>query len=252
MSVIYRQYDSRWGNLSYPKGDTMASSGCGATSCANVIANVSNRSVTPKDTRKFMLKGDYAVKNAGTKWSGIPACLKKWGYSVKECATMEDVWKECEAGHKQGVILFRSGTKGGVTWTSGGHYVAFTDYKKVDGKHYLYTRDSGSRKHDGWYCYETTMAGLIPAIWTCYHPKVKKAYTGKFPTGLIVNGDTGNNVKNLQKFFNWLAGKTVLTVDGICGDKTVAQIKAFQKKYGLVPDEICGPKTIAKMKTIKK
>ena len=91
MSVIYRQYDSRWGNLSYHKGDTMASSGCGATSCANVIANTSNRSVTPKTTRAFMLKHNYAVKNAGTAWSGIPACLKNWGYIVKSCDTMESV-----------------------------------------------------------------------------------------------------------------------------------------------------------------
>ena len=261
MSVIYRQYDSRWGKLSYPSGNTMAGSGCGPTACANVIANKSNSSVTPKNTRKFMLKGNYAVKNAGTKWSGIPACLKHWGYSVKECATMKDVWKECEAGHKQGVILFAPGTKGGITWTSGGHYVAFTDYKKSNGKHYLYTRDSGSRKHDGWYCYETTMKGLIPIIWTCYHPKktskpttskTKKAYTGEFPTTTVKKGSSGTNVKRVQKFFNWLAGKTVLTVDGICGDKTVAQIKTFQKKYGLVQDGICGPKTIAKMKTIKK
>ena len=84
MSVIYRQYDSRWGKLSYPSGNTMAGSGCGPTACANVIANKSNSSVTPKNTRKFMLNGNYAVKNAGTKWSGIPACLKHWGYSVKE------------------------------------------------------------------------------------------------------------------------------------------------------------------------
>ena len=259
MSIIYRQYDSRWGRLSYPSRDTMAASGCGPTACANVIANISNSSVTPKDTRTYMLKHNYAYKNQGTAWAGIPACLRNWGYIVKECPNMATVWKECEAGHKSGVILFRSDSKGGITWTTGGHFVAFTDYKKINGKHYLYTRDSGSRKHDGWHCYETTMQGLIPAIWTCYYPKktaptvTKKGYTGSFPTGTVKKGSKGENVKRVQRFFNWYWGKTVLTVDGSCGPKTVEKIKAFQKNYkALVVDGICGPKTIATMKAVKK
>lgn len=262
MSVIYRQYDSRWGGLSYPAGDTFASSGCGPTACANVIANVSNSSVTPKDTRSYMLKHNYAYKNQGTAWAGIPSCLKNWGYSVTECPTMEAVWKQCEAGHKYGVILFRGGSKGGVTWTLGGHYVAFTDYKKVNGKHYLYTRDSGIRKNDGWHCYETTMAGLIPAIWTCYHPSktvkpvtsttTKKSYSGSFPTAVVKKGSKGENVKRVQRFLNWYYGKTVLTVDGDFGNKTLTQVKKFQKAKSLTQDGICGPKTIAAMKSSKK
>ena len=36
-------------------------------------------------------------------------------------------------------------------------------------------------------------------------------------------------------------------IDGILGPKSIAAIKAFQKKYGLVQDGIVGPKTAAKM-----
>lgn len=414
MSIIYRQYDSRWGNLSYPSGNTMAEQGCGPTACANVIANISNSSITPKDTRKFMLDKGYAIRNNGTAWAGIPACLKNWGYTVTDCPNMATVWAQCEKGAKYGVILFRKGSRGGVTWTSGGHYVAFTDYKVEKGKHYLYTRDSGSRKNDGWHCYETQMSGLIPAIWTCKPanpPKVtctitynanggdgapgKQTYTyastgtttlsskipaagsvykflgwslsnntdkasysagqkwalnnkgnytlyavwqgplrsitfnanggskapgkltwyqrplghinlpttipvrpgykflgwstkandtqgkyaagawwgthnsgnyilyaiwktaatgysGTFPKPTIRQGDTGENVTRLQAFLNWYAGKQVLSTDGICGPKTIAQLKSFQKANGLTADGICGPQTIAKMKTIKK
>lgn len=415
MSVIYRQYDSRWGNLSYPEGNTMAGSGCGPTSCANVIANLSNSSITPKDTRSFMLKHGYAVRNAGTAWAGIPACLQNWGFTVKSCPNMATVWAECAKGNEQGIILFTAGTKGGVTWTTDGHFVAFTDYRIENGKHWFYTRDSGPRKNDGWHCYETTMQGLIPAIWTCTPPKVtcsityngnggvnmpsrqtytyatsgrttlsstvptKKNYTflgwslnknatsasyqpgqgwnlsnrgdyilyavwrgnkvtinynankgsnapasqtyyyatsgttklssklpnrdgfkclgwaidknattaaykagqewqlhnsgptytlyavwkradvhiptpypGPFPTGIISKGSTGSNVKYLQAFLNWYSGRNVLDVDGICGDATIAKLKAFQKNCKLEADGVCGEKTIAAMKAVRK
>ena len=311
----------------------MAEQGCGPTACANVIANISNSSVTPKETRKFMLDKGYAIRNNGTAWAGIPACLKNWGYTVTDCPNMSTVWAQCEKGAKYGVILFRSGSRGGVTWTSGGHFVAFTDYKVEKGRHYLYTRDSGSRKNDGWHCYETQMSGLIPAIWTCKPanpPKVtctitynanggngapgKQTYTyaetgtttlsskiptagsaykflgwslsnntdkpsysagqkwalnnkgnytlyavwkktenpykGAFPTGTVRQGDTGENVKRVQLFMNWMYGNK-LTVDGICGPKTVEMIKKFQASRGLTADGICGPKTIAEMKAVK-
>ena len=86
--------------------------------------------------------------------------------NVKEQSTMNDAFNVMAKGH-MAVILFRGGTRGGVTWTTGGHFLAATGYKVENGKHYLYMRDPGGRDHDGWYCYETTMRGLIPAIWTC-------------------------------------------------------------------------------------
>ena len=83
--------------------------------------------------------------------------------NVKEQSTMNDAFNVMAKGH-MAVILFRGGTRGGVTWTTGGHFLAATGYKVENGKHYLYMRDPGGRDHDGWYCYETTMRGLIPAI----------------------------------------------------------------------------------------
>ena len=83
--------------------------------------------------------------------------------NVKEQSTMNDAFKVMAKGH-MAVILFRGGTRGGITWTTGGHFLAATGYKVENGKHYLYMRDPGGRDHDGWYCYETTMRGLIPAI----------------------------------------------------------------------------------------
>jgi hypothetical protein len=62
----------------------------------------------------------------------------------------------------------------------------------------------------------------------------------------IKSGSTGNQVRSLQLLLNGKSGAG-LTVDGDCGTKTVAAIKAFQSKSGLTVDGQCGPKTWAKL-----
>lgn len=177
MSKTFRQYDSRWGSKSYPPGSgcTMAGSGCGPTACADIIVNnPKHRTKTPANTRKYMCNQGYAVAGQGTAWNGIDACLKYYGFKVTRHNNMDSFFKEMAKPGRYAIILFAAGSRGGVTWTTGGHFVCATDYKVKNGKHYLYTRDPGARKNDGWHCYETTMRGLIPLIWTCYLPSSKK------------------------------------------------------------------------------
>lgn len=99
-------------------------------------------------------------------------------------------------------------------------------------------------------------------IYGIYRPKyaaetttVKKAYAGTFPTlparGYFKKGDTGPQVKLLQKLLNWVVDAK-LVIDGILGTKTAAAIGTFEKKYGLVVDKLFGKKCLAKAKTIKK
>ena len=172
MSKTFRQYDSRWGKKNYNGSSTMAAAGCGPTSCADIIYNM-DTSITPWKTAKWMKDHGYAVRNHGTAWAGIPACLKAYGcQDVKNPQPMSEVYKIMKEDGYCAVFLFDSGSKGGVTWTTSGHFLACTDYKVKDGKHYFYMRDPGQRKHDGWYCYEKTMKGLILEIWTCYCPKL--------------------------------------------------------------------------------
>lgn len=167
---IYRQYDSRWGNLPYPsKPYTLSRSGCGCvavTHCA--IERDKYKNLTPKHVRKFMVK--YATKGHGTLWSGITKGLEHYGYNVhwRQADTMKDIYKVLSKSLKRGVILFGS-TKGpdGTVWTTDGHFIAYTDYKIVKGQHWFYLKDSGSRKHDGWYCYEKSMRGDVRHVWIC-------------------------------------------------------------------------------------
>ena len=264
MSTTFRQYDSRWGRKSYPSnsGDTMAGAGCGPTACASLIVNhPKHKAVTPINTRKFMVNNGYAIAGQGTAWSGIDACLKHFGMKVKTFDSMELFFEEMAKSGRKCIILFRGGSRGGVTWTTSGHFVAASAYKKGNGKHYLYTRDPGSRRNDGWHCYEDHMKGLIAKLWVCYVPTsekeepIKKAYSGTFPAlpkkGYFVKGDKGKNVEYLQKLLNWIMNSK-LEVDGRVGVNTSNIIKAYQEKYNLVVDGQFGKESLAKAKTIKK
>ena len=264
--ITYKQADSRWGSKNYNGSSSMATAGCGPTSVA-MLAYAVDGKTTPLDTMKFMQKNGYAIRNNGTAWAGIPACMKAFGLQdVKEVVKMADVWSYLSKGYCAD-FLFGRGSRGGITWTSSGHYVAVTDYKVKDNKHYLYTRDSGGRNHTGWYCYETQMKGLIPKIWVgkvvaktstnstpIVSTPIKKPttkYSDIIAKPTIKFNYTGDNVKNLQKFLNWYFGTKKLTIDGFCGSQTVSAIKGFQKAEGIPDDGIYGKKSYEKANTYK-
>jgi murein DD-endopeptidase MepM/ murein hydrolase activator NlpD len=56
------------------------------------------------------------------------------------------------------------------------------------------------------------------------------------------------NIQNAMKAMGFYKG----VVDGRNGPMQIAAVKAFQKKYGLVPDGVYGPKTEAKWKSLQK
>lgn len=266
---IYRQSDSRWGSLPYPtKAYSFSGNGCGCCACLHVLIEQDKyKNWTPKDLRPYMVDKGFATKGNGTTWNGIKLTLEHYGNKVINHPTMTSIFNTLNERKAQGlpclgIILFRSGTKGGVTWTTGGHYVAFVDYKIIDGNHYFYMKDSGGRHHDSWYCYETKMKGLIPQIWSAIPLDAQPStptqsintaqlYSGTFPIPTIRKGNKGTNVKNLQKFLNWY-NNYGLVVDGIFGDNTLKAVKDFQKKEGLEVDGIVGVKTCNKMQSIKK
>ena len=282
-SKIYRQADSRWGSLPYPtKAYSFAHNGCGCcavTHCAIEVEKFKN--YTPADVRKYMVQ--YATKGHGTLWNGITKGLENYGYNVhwRQADSMNDIFANLAKSLKRGVILFGS-TKGpdGTVWTTGGHYIAFVNYKIENGKHYFYLKDSGGRKHDKWWCYEKSMRGDVRNVWICMSLKsgyksttstqstttttttttTKPAqstngtiYTGTLPTKTIKKGSKGDQVKRWQNFLKWMGYD--LKADGIFGKITVEKTKAAQKKFGFTGkavDGIVGPNTIKKAKAYKK
>ena len=262
--ITYKQADSRWGRKNYNGSSSMATAGCGPTSVA-MLAYAVDGKTTPLDVAKYMQKHGYAIRNNGTAWAGIPAAMKAFGLKdVKNVEKMSDIFSYLSKGYCA-EFLFSAGTRGGVTWTTSGHYIAVTDYKVQNGKHYLYTRDSGGRNHTGWYCYETQMRGLIPQVWVgkvppktttpkpTSKPSTKKPttkYTGTIATPTVKKGSKGDNTKNLQKFLNWYFNAK-MKVDGIAGDITCGYIKLFQRTEGITADGIYGKDSYNKAKVYK-
>lgn len=83
----------------------------------------------------------------------------------------------------------------------------------------------------------------------------EETYKGTFPTlpksGWLQRGDTGEQVRNLQKFLNWYDDYK-LAVDGDFGQKTLSAVKAFQKAEKLTVDGLFGKSSLSKAKKVKK
>ena len=263
---IYRQTDKRWSSLAYPTAaSSFGGNGCGACSVLHCIIEMDKyKSWTPAKIQPYMKQ--FAVNYSGTLWSGIPTAMKHYGLkNVQNVGTMSALWKECAKGNRVGVLLFgsRRGPDGTV-WTTGGHYIAFVNYKYEKGQHWLYLKDSGDRHHDKWWSYEKSMKGDVAQVWVgtlpgghtstdIYKESLKKTdYTGSLPTQTVSrNQGSAANVKLWQKFLNWWY-KFGLAVDGDFGNNTESATIEFQDAHNLDADGVVGPKTLAKAKTYLK
>lgn len=84
-------------------------------------------------------------------------------------------------------------------------------------------------------------------------PREKERYRGPLSLplrGYFRRGDRGRKVRELQRFLNW-CGRD-LTVDGIYGDKTIAAVKWFERRYGLYVDGLFGRDCLRKAKSIRR
>ena len=144
------------------------------------------------------------------------------------------------------------------------------DYKVSGNKHYFYTKDSGGRKHSGWYCYETQMKGLIPQIWSALKPGEPTptptpeptptprtdTYQGEYPVvkKYLEKGATGIQVTRLQNYIDWYYNgeffKECGPADGKYGNNTLKWTKKMQTEFfgKKEADGLVGKKTIAEMK----
>lgn len=247
---VYRQYDSRWGGKPYPTNNsTVSSDGCGLVAVTHCQIEQSKYTSANPLTFYSYMKG-YAVAGNGTRWDGIDAGLKAFGLrQVRRIDDMSTFWKEVSKGNRVGVILFRSGAgPDGTLWTTGGHYVAFTDYKYQNGKHWLYTKDSGFRCHDGWYAYETSMRGRIALLWTA---SVPIGEDGKFYTesvrrmqkwlGTYADGSLSNQLESCRKYLPAIAPACSFSSTAKGGS---AAIKALQRVIGVTADGYMGYNTV--------
>ena len=217
--TCYSQTNGLWGGLGYPKAPWyIRNCGCGEVAVTNSLIEMERYdNYTPKTTQPYMKQ--YAESRGnGTYHYGIPASLKHYGLTeVSEHATMSKLWAQLKKGNRIAILLMgskRAGSKG-VRWTGSGHFVAVTGYKKKDGKHYVYVKDSASKSslRNGWITYEDNIRGACLKCWS-----------GKL-TGDLYDGKSEAQVVEDGK----------LAVDGIGGPATV---KAMQRFFGTTQDGV--------------
>lgn len=173
MALIYRQDDKRWARHYYPnKNRRFKDNGCGCCSVTHlIIGKKKYAKLTPDDVRKWMISQKGIVTaNGDTTDEGISKSLRHYGYEPKYFGTdapMSKIFKELAKGNRKGIILFSAGkAPDGTEYTIYGHFIAFTAYKKVNGKHYFYLKDSaGWRRNDGWHEYSKQMKSLVDRVW---------------------------------------------------------------------------------------
>ena len=269
-STIYRQYEGPWALKPYPTKSCMVrGAGCGLLACTHIaMEQEAKKNWTPENLRPWMLKQGFAIVNQGTTWNGITQTLHHIGHEhvtyITEATPMKTAFEELNKGNRIGIR-----TPDGTVWTGSGHYIMFGSYKYENGKHWFYMKDSGGRKHDGWYSYEKSMKGCVGQMWIV--ERIGKAVSSPKATTsngkLVVDGIGGvATVKALQKFLGttedgvissqnknlkkyYPALKSVSYSDNPKGS---AAIKMLQKLLGISPDGILGKTTVTALQKFLK
>lgn len=240
-STCYKQYDTRWASLPYPKKPWLIKNcGCGEVSICNAIIDMKQyANETPKTIQPYM-KQFAESRGNGTYHYGIPTAMKHFGMTeVAEHATMSKLWAELRKGNRDAVLLMGSRSAGskGVKWTGCGHFVEISGYKEEGGKHWVYVKDSASTSsyRNGWITYEDNIRGACLKCWsgklngslsTATAPTAVATPDGK----LTIDGVGGiSTVKAMQKFFG-------TTVDGVISGQNQSLAKWYPAlksvKYG--------------------
>lgn len=269
---MYSQTDARWRGKPYPRGRyTVGGSGCGLCAVTHVLMEQERyKNATPLTFYNYMRQ--YATMGYGTKWVGIENGLKHFGHkSVKTLYCLNsksNVYKEFNKGNRMAVALMSASHKAPdrTVWTTGGHYIAFLDYKVVNGKHYFYVKDSGGRHRRGWYCVETSMGKVLKQVWIVERLEKPAPYK---PKKVTVDGNWGTDTTKLtqsilksgtidgkissqpEKNKDYLVSANTSSWQFVA-DKSAkgsAVIKALQKFLNskgakLLVDGICGPATV--------
>lgn len=168
----YKQYDTRWAKLGYPKSPYFIKDcGCGEVAICNCIIEMDRyKAQTPKTIQPYCKQ--YAAPNGdGTYFAGIPKMMEHYGMTdVKEHQTMDSLWKELKKGDRVAIYLMgsRKGGSKNVHWTGSAHFVCSVSYKVKNGKHMVYVKDSNSTSTDrnGWISYEENMKGDVSRVWS--------------------------------------------------------------------------------------
>jgi len=124
--VYYNQADPQWGSLSYVRGDTIASSGCAATSLAMIWATYGkDTSITPA-TIFNIGNGNGALVNGWLSRDGCVAATNNnaiYGVTASHTNDWDMAMKALDAG---GAVMVVG--QGSAPFTNGGHWFVIIGY----------------------------------------------------------------------------------------------------------------------------
>lgn len=137
--VDYKQADKRWGKVVYTacgnRSQTIANSGCGPTSMADIMATWVDRKITPVEMCQYAVKHGFRTRSSGTAWGFFKSIAKAYGFTgfiqTKSMAT-------ARTALKNGAFVVAS--MGPGYWTKGGHYICLWKTDDV----YMYANDPAS------------------------------------------------------------------------------------------------------------
>ena len=141
--IYYSQRDYASTQFCGRNGASIASSGCGVTSMAMVISNLTDTKVTPPDTMKEAYSGGFCGAGIdGTSAGYFPVAAGNHGLTYKSIAVsakgVQDALSALKAG---GLIIANVGSAS--PFTSGGHYIVI---RKVDANNKVYVGDPNHKE----------------------------------------------------------------------------------------------------------
>lgn len=142
--IFYHQADSRWGDLAYGKSGTIASSACGPTALAIVIASLVDSSITPVEVAQYCVDNGYRAEGNGTYRSAIPEVAAHYGLSVDKLGADSE---KLVAALNEGKLVIA--IMGPGHFTKFGHYIVLRGLTS-EGKVLVADPNSYERSQQQW------------------------------------------------------------------------------------------------------
>ena len=201
----FKQGAKPWGPKMYSnhgdKKQTMANSGCGPTSAADIIHFCRDSTINPYDLAELAMSWGDRTNNSGTSWSFFTHLMTHYNYKKMVATKSVETLKAClDAGG------YAVASMGPGYWTSGGHFITPWKYTKD----YVYCNDpaSSTRKKQKWADFQKQRKQFF-----CFFPNPEDVPTPEDNVGGIVtdapadtdvkHGDKICDVARFQGKINW-------------------------------------------------
>lgn len=120
--IVFSQRDKKWADVKYsakaPHTETIKSSGCGITSAAMIISNLTNSYVEPPEMAEYSIKNGFRIDGVGTALALYPAIAKK--YNLK-CTLSYDIYKAAECVREGGLVVCSTNGGANKLFSTSGH-----------------------------------------------------------------------------------------------------------------------------------